>query len=62
MHTTIPDPLRCYRASELISAHYAPYRDPKTVRSWMLKNGGRRLSKRTVTITGQALIEALKTM
>lgn len=62
MHTTIPDPLRHYRAADLIAARYTPYRNVKTVRAWMLKVGGRHLTKRTVTITGQALIEALKTM
>ncbi len=59
MSQTFPDPLRHYRAGDLIEARYTPYRDAKTVRSWMLLHGGYRLNARVVTITGAKLLEAL---
>jgi hypothetical protein len=60
MNTTNTDPLRYYRAQDLIDFGYSPYRDVKTTRTWMRKIGGKNLSQRTFVVTGQDLINAAK--
>ncbi len=51
------DPLRYYRAKDLLEYGYSPYTESKNVLKWMLANGGFRITKRVVAISGAKLLE-----
>lgn len=53
------NPHQVYRASDLIHHRYTPYKDPRSVRAWMLRHGGKREGKRVVLIVGSQLIKAI---